>query len=159
MAKKRALPLWFTIVVFALSVFAVIRTTSDSSKQIVPYINDGWVSWDNIEEIKIYSDGYNGRTVDEPIIVTDEKEIKSIVKTVTDSNKYDRIPDDEYLEGQCTIFVDFTNGCVISMYESENYGTVDSRMKSVAENEGYYRFPEKFRKEIFDILKSNEPSK
>ncbi len=159
MAKNRRVPLWFTIIIFALSVVAVIHTTTKTNKIIIPYINDGWANWDNIEKITIYSEGYYGRSIDEPVIITDEKKIKAVLKTVTDTNKYKRVPEDEYLEGLCSIFVDFGNGCVISMYADENYGTIDNTVKTVADKEGYYYLPEKFHKEITEILKTNEPAK
>ncbi|MBE6008145.1 MAG: hypothetical protein E7235_02980 [Lachnospiraceae bacterium] len=160
MAKKRKISTLFTVVIFVLSIISVLYTTSKSRVvDTIAYINDGWVSWDNIEEIKIYIDGYYGRTMDDPVKITDKKEIKNIIKSVTDANGYTHIPQDEYLEGLCSVFVDFGNGCVISMYIDENYGTIDDKIQTTAEKEGYYKFPDKFRDIVFDILKKNEPAK
>ncbi|MBE6008764.1 MAG: hypothetical protein E7235_06150, partial [Lachnospiraceae bacterium] len=145
MAKKRNTSTLFIFLVFVLSVVAVIRTTTnDNVKRAIAYINDGWVSWDDINTVSIYSDGYYGRNIDEPIIITEKKEVKKIVKSASNANDYRQIPEDEYLEGLCGIFVDFGNGCVISMYNDVNYGTIDSQMQVMAEDEGYFYFPEGF---------------
>ncbi len=158
MAKKNTFSTLLIFVIFALSVFAVINTTT-KSKKIVPYINDGWVSWNSIEKIDIYSDGYYGRTMEEPLSITDKEEIDKIIKCLTDTKGYRHIPEDKYLEGLCNVFVDFGNGCVISMYADENYGTIDSEIKHTADEEGYFSFPEKFIERIKYLLETNTPSK
>lgn len=159
MAKNNSFTTVFILVIFILSVFSVFYTNLSKDKNTVPYINDGRVSWDNVEGITIISDGYFGRTLEEELIIADKSEVKKIVKLATDADKYEDVSSDESLEGICGIFVDFGNGCVISMYEDVNYGTIDNKMCEIAENEGYFKFPEKFRSEILDILKENEPVK
>ncbi len=159
MAKKNSFSTILIAVVFVFSLFTVFYTNLKSDTA-VPYISDKTVSWNDIESITISADGYFGRTIDEEIVVADKNDVKKLVKYVRDTKNYKPIPTDEYLEGTCGIFVEFSNGCVISMYEDENYGTIGLEKNETApKGEGYYKFPEKFRNEIIDILKENEPIK
>ena len=80
MAKKNTFSTVLISVIFALSVFAVISTTTKTDT-IIAYINDGSVSWDNIEKIDIFCDGFYGRTMEEPLTVTDKKDIETKVPT------------------------------------------------------------------------------
>ncbi len=157
MAKKNSVSTILIVVVFLFSLFTVFYTNLKNDKTVA-YINDDWVSWDNINMISIYSDGYYGREMDQPIIIEDRDEINELVGLATDISGYEHIPQEDYLEGLCSVFIDFGNGCVISMYEETNYGTIDSEIKTVAEDEGYFVFPDEFREKVFDILKTNEPA-
>ena len=73
-----------------------------------------------------------------PLTISDKKEINKIIKYTTDTKGYKQIPKDEHLEGLCSVFIDFGNGCVISMYNDENYGTIDSEMNLISGEEGCF---------------------
>lgn len=87
--------------------------------------------WENIESVKInsgYLDGDLNEEGNEPLIITDEKTIQKLVEFISDDSKIKEVNPDEQYEGMNSIFVDFGNGTIVSMYDDLNYGNIGSEM-------------------------------
>ncbi|SEL85949.1 hypothetical protein SAMN04487770_11943 [Butyrivibrio sp. ob235] len=92
---------------------------------------NGENQWENIESVKIYFgylDGDLNEEGYEPLIVTDEKTIQKLVQYISDDSKIEKVKPDELYEGMNSIFVDFGNGIVVSMYDDLNYGNIGPEM-------------------------------
>ena len=97
--------------------------------------SDSLKQWADVEKITIY---YGG-SVDEldmsnPLIVDDPEVINRIVNSIADSDEIIPVPSDEQFEGLNSVFVDFGNGTIVSMYDDVNYGCIDTEMKDYGED-------------------------
>lgn len=119
-----------------------------SGRQIVPYINDGASDWSQIRTVEIYGEGC---ALPPTLILEEEQDITALVEAVWEIRKYRRIAPDRYLEGTNDIWIRFDNGVCIGMYRNENYGYVGKEM-SLTGQAPFYRFPEEFRKLVFEKL-------
>ena len=81
---------------------------------------------EGIESVKIYSGYLDGDL--ESLVITDEKTIQELVEYISDDSKIQEVNSDEQYEGMNSIFVDFGNGTVVSMYDDLNYGNIGSEM-------------------------------
>lgn len=154
--KKNNATTFFIAIIFVLSVIGVFYTNMNKNTDGIKNLSDGSVDWKNVEMVTISSDGYFGREIDEEIVIADKDEVKKLVNAATDFDEYEVVPKEERLEGICGIFVDFGNGCVFSMYEDENYGTIGNEKQQVRNDDGdYYKFPEKLRTEVISVLSEN----
>ena len=112
---------------------------SDSSEQ-----------WADVEKITIY---YGG-SVDEldmsnPLVVEDQEVITRIVNSIADSDEIIPVPSDEQFEGLNSVFVDFGNGTIVSMYDDMNYGCIDAEMKNYGED---VWLPQEFHELIMSLI-------
>ena len=123
-------------------------------EKTIPYINDGSVEWENVSEIIIYSDGYYGRTLEEPLVITDEETLREIIGATLDANEYREVEDGEQLEGLSVIFIDYQNGTVLSMYSEPNYGMISDAMQTTGAT--CYYVPKDLYDKVIDILRREE---
>lgn len=152
--KKNNATTFFIAIIFVLSVIGVFYTNMNKNTKEIKNLSDGSVDWGNVEMITVSSDGYYGRSIEEEFVIADKDEVKKLVEAATDFDEYEAVPKEERLEGICGIFADFGNGCVFSMYEDTNYGTIGSE-KQLEGGGDYYRFPEKLRNGILSVLSEN----
>lgn len=103
------------------------------------------------DEITIYSDGYYGRTLDQPLKITDKKEQQAVIKAACDPAKYKKVEDENELEGNNGIWVDFHNGTVIGMYPDKDYGNVGATMETTGPG-SCYELPKELRKQVISLL-------
>ena len=106
--------------------------------------------WADVEKITIY---YGG-SVDEldmsnPLVVDDPEVINRIVNSIADSNEIIPVPSDEQLEGLNSVFVNFGNGTIISMYDDLNYGCIGAEMKNYGED---VWLPQEFHELIMSLI-------
>ena len=69
---------------------SVIHKSAEGT-EIVPYINDGTVDWNNIHSLYIYSDGYYGRSLEEPLLIENANTIEDIVRNVVTCSRHFRL--------------------------------------------------------------------
>ena len=106
--------------------------------------------WENIESVTIYSGAYDFVDMDNALVITDRKTISKLVESFADSNEIKEVPSDEQFEGINSIFVDFGNGVVVSMYEDMSYGNIGSEMVPYGDD---VWLPEDFHKLVKSLLK------
>ncbi len=144
---------WIIIVSVVLCVVVAVCFMTNPKNKTVPHINDETAEWENVSEITIYADGYYGRTLDAPLIVTDETLIKDLVEATLKTNQYREVEEGKALEGLAGIYIDYGNHIVISMYEDVNYGMIgDLRSSSKGK---YYYLPEELYQLVIDTLEEN----
>ena len=97
---------------------SVIHKSAEGT-EIVPYINDGTVDWNNIHSLYIYTDGYYGRSIEEPLLIEDANTIEDIIRIVLKEEQYHKVPFELYYEGKNAFFIQFDNDVWICMYEDE----------------------------------------
>lgn len=151
---------WMAVLAFVLFLgFTILFVGEPVERRVVPeqipYITDESTDWENIGQVTFYADGYFGRTLEEPLVITDENIIKELVAVITTQKEYGVVTEKEVLEGLCEIFVDFGNDVVISMYHDINYGTVSDRMQ-ISGGTSYY-LPKKFWKQVCRLMENNYP--
>ncbi len=145
---------WIILVSLILCVVVAVCFMTKPKEQTIPYINDGSVEWENVDEIIIYSDGYYGRTLEEPLVITDVEDLKKILEATLDTNGYREVEDGEQLEGLGTIFIDYQNGTIISMYSEPNYGMISDTMQTTGTT--CYYVPRELYETVIDILCQEE---
>ncbi len=145
---------WIILVSLLLCVVVAVCFMTKPKEQTIPYINDGSVEWENVDEIIIYSDGYYGRTLEEPLVITDAEDLKKILEATLDTNGYREVEDGEQLEGLSTIFIDYQNGTIISMYSEPNYGMISDTMQTTGA--ACYYVPRELYETVVDILCQEE---
>ena len=123
---------------------------ASSSKAVSIRETDTDEQWDSVTMVTIYSDGYYGREMDDPLVITDEETIRKLTNAITNSDEIKEVPPEERFEGINGLFVDFGNGIVISMYDDKNYGDIGSEM---IEHGDDVWLPEEFHKMVVDLLK------
>ena len=143
---------WIVLVSILLCVVVAVCFMTKPKEQTIPYINDGSVEWENVDEIIIYSDGYYGRTLEEPLVITDEETLQEFIEATLDANEYREVEDGEQLEGLSVIFIDYRNGTVLSMYSEPNYGIISDTMQTTGAT--CYYVPKDLYDKVIDILKS-----
>lgn len=148
---------WIAVVSVVMVVVFVICLMANPERKRISYINDGQADWNNVSEILIYSDGFYDRALENPLIISDGEIIHSLVSAALEEKHYELIKKEDYLEGLCSIYVDFGNGAVIGMYEDENYGSISNQMKATGDT--YYRLPESLWQETKELLNENKPDK
>ena len=131
---------------------SVIHKSAEGT-EIVSYINDGTVDWNNIDSLYIYSDGYYGRSLEEPLIIEDANTIEDIVRNVLKEEQYHKVPSELYHEGTNAFFIQFDNGVWICMYEDEDYGCVSDHLDYTGSN--CYYLPRGLRTKVIKLLKRN----
>ncbi len=142
---------WIILVSLLMCVVVAVCFMTKPKEQTIPYINDGSVEWENVSEIIIYSDGYYGRTLEEPLVITDEEDLKKILEATLDTDGYKEVDDGERLEGLGAIFIDYQNGTIISMYSEPNYGMISDTMQTTGAT--CYYVPRDLYDTVIDILK------
>lgn len=145
---------WIVLVSILLCVVVAVCFMTKPKEQTIPYINDGSVEWENVSEIIIYSDGYYGRTLEEPLVITDEETLQEIIEATLDTNEYREVEDGEQLEGLSVIFIDYQNGAVLSMYSEPNYGMISDAMQTTGAT--CYYVPKDLYDKVIDILRREE---
>jgi len=143
---------WIVLVSILLCVVVAVCFMTKPKEQTIPYINDGSVDWENVSEIIIYSDGYYGHTLEEPLVITDEETLQEIIEATLDTNEYREVENGEQLEGLSVIFIDYQNGAVLSMYSEPNYGMISDAMQTTGAT--CYYVPKDLYDKVIDILKS-----
>lgn len=104
--------------------------------------------------ITVYSDGYYGRNMDQPLEIEDTLIINQIIEKASNINKYSVVQEDELLEGLNGLWIDFNNGTVIGMYEDVDYGNIGP--EKTESGSPYYHLPKGLRSYIIDILKEKK---
>lgn len=145
---------WIILVSLLLCVVVAVCFMTKPKGQEIPYINDGSVSWENVDEIILYSDGYYGRTMEEPLVITDEEDLKRILEATLDTDGYKEVGDGAQLEGLGTIFIDYQNGAVLSMYSEPNYGMISDTIQTTGAT--CYYVPRELYDTVIDILRREE---
>ncbi len=145
---------WIILVSLLLCVVVAVCFMTKPKEKTIPYINDGSVEWENVSEIIIYSDGYYGRTLEEPLVITDEETLQEIIEATLDTNEYREVGDGEQLEGLGVIFIDYQNGAVLSMYSEPNYGMISDAMQTTGAT--CYYVPKDLYDKVIDILRREE---
>ena len=115
-------------IVLALMFILCVQGCASSNRENA---SNGATEWENIESVKIYSGYLDGDISEEgyePLIITDEKTIQKLVKYISDDSKIKEVNPDEQYEGMNSIFVDFGNGIIVSMYDDLNYGNIGPEM-------------------------------
>ena len=113
-------------------------TASDSSEQ-----------WADVKKITIYYGGsLDELDMSSPLVVKDKKTINNIVNSIADSDEIQPVPSDEQFEGLNSVFVEFGNGVIVSMYDDINYGCIDTEMKEY----GYVWLPQEFHDLIMSLI-------
>jgi hypothetical protein len=74
--------------------------------------------------ITIYSDGYYGGNMDEPLTIVDKDVVAQMIELASSINDYSLVKEGDQLEGVNGLWVDFNNETIIGMYEDIDYGTV-----------------------------------
>lgn len=149
--------LMIAIVVIAVSacIIAAACLLTNPATKIIPYINDGTVTWENIEQVTIYSDGYFNRNLEEPLVITEQKTVSELTELIQNTEKYKVVQDSKQLEGLSGIFIDFGNGVVVSMYSDVNYGMISDEMQMAGMS--YYYLPIDFYEKVINTLEENLP--
>lgn len=124
-----------------------------SQRDPIPCLTDGSCCWDAIEEIRIYSDGYYGRTLEDPLVITDSQTIEKLLDAALDAARYRPVPDGQALEGLNGLWVDFGNGAVLGMYADENYGSFSDGIEP--NGSPCYRLPNNLCRRIRSLLAEN----
>lgn len=145
---------WIILVSLLACVVVAVCFMTKPKEQEVPFINDGSVSWENVDEIILYSDGYYGRTLEEPLVITDAEDLKKILEATLDANAYREVEDGEQLEGLGVIFIDYQNGAILSMYNEPNYGMISDTMQTTGAK--CYYVPRELHDTVIDILSQTE---
>lgn len=145
---------WIILVSLILCVVVAVCFMTKPKAETIPYINDGSVDWENVSEIVIYSDGYYGRTMEEPLVITDENELKEILDATLNSDEYKEVAKGEQLEGLGAIFIDYQNGAVISMYSEPNYGMISDTIQTTGAT--CYYVPRDLYDTVIDLLIKHE---
>ena len=143
---------WIILVSLILCVVVAVCFMTKPKEKTIPYINDGSVEWENVDEIIIYSDGYYGRTLEEPLVITDEETLREIIKATLDTDAYREVEDGEQLEGLSVIFIDYQNGAILSMYSEPNYGMISDTMQTTGAK--CYYVPKDLYDKVIDILET-----
>ncbi len=124
---------------------------ADAEETVFPAIlTDSRIQWNHIDEVRIVSDGFFNRTPDEPLLVTDEESIAALVNAIRSTEDYSVV--EVAYEGINSIFVDFGNGVVVSMYEDMPYGSVGTEM---VEHGNDVYLPEAFYQLVTHLLEQN----
>lgn len=145
---------WIILVSLVLCVVVAVCFMTKPKEQTIPYINDSSVEWESVDEIVIYSDGYYGRTLEEPLVITDEENLQEILKATLDTNGYKEVEDGEQLEGLGAIFIDYQNGAIISMYSEPNYGMISDTMQTTGAT--CYYVPRELYDTVIDLLEDEK---
>lgn len=153
-------PKWMSVVSFALFLgFYLLFLGEPMERRTIPehiaYITDGTAEWNHVTELTLYADGYFGRTLEEPLVIRDEKIINELVTMITERKDYEEVEPGKERESLCGVFVDFGNGVKVSMYRYGNYGIVSDTMQTSGGTP--YYLPEKFCTQIRWLLESNYP--
>lgn len=112
----------------AALVLLLLLLTACARTEVLPYLTDGSCDWENITELRIHSDGYYGRSLDEPLVITDAETIEALLDAALDASKYRPVAEGKALEGLNGLWIDFGNGCVLGMYADSNYGSFSSAL-------------------------------
>lgn len=116
----------------------------------IPRLTDPDTNWDNITQITLYADGYYGRSMDEPLVITDAAAIEELTDALLNTRAYRTVSPEKVLEGLNGLWVDFGNGVVLGMYADRNYGSFCS---SPGENGSpCYKLPPKLWRMTNELL-------
>lgn len=103
------------------------------------------------DKITVYSDGYFGLQLDQPVDITDPVDIEIISHEASKVGEY--FFADSVLEGLNGVWIDFNNGTVISMYYDENYGNVsDSFLMHGDDENKNLILPERLNDALLEVL-------
>lgn len=118
---------------------------------VIAYINDEMIQWDNVEYAEVYVDGC---AIPPTFTMDDSAKLKKLVASITDIRKYKIIPAGKQLEGQCDIWIKFSNDVCIGTYKKVNQGYIDLELRTTGGP--FYKLPRGFRKEVLDLLEEHE---
>lgn len=120
------------------------------SKNTIPHINDGSADWSGVETVYLYGAGCAAPPTH---TIRDRGTVSLLVEQIKNSGEYEKIGENDILEGINGLWVEFDNGVCISMYQNENYGTV-SKEKETTGTPPFYHFPESFRETVLNLLQT-----
>ena len=109
----------------ALAVMLLLCVQGCSAKNTGKTSNEA-TSWEGIESVKIYCGYLDGDL--ESLVITDKKTIQELVEYISDDSQIKEVNPEEQYEGMNSIFVDFGNGTIVSMYDDLNYGNIGTEM-------------------------------
>lgn len=132
----------------AVILSVLVLRSAKTSRQVIPYVNDGTADWSAIKTVELYGDG---SALPPTVILDDPEQTENLVKEVQDIQNYKKVPSGKWPEGMNDIWVKFDNGIVIGMYRAENYGYIGTDI-SVTGHEPFCQFPESFRETVLELL-------
>lgn len=106
-----------------IAVFLLLFLSACGRGADIPCLTDESLDWESISEIRLYSDGYYGHSLEEPLVITDADTIDALLEAALDKDSYRPVAEGKALEGLNALWIDFGNGCVLGMYAEENYGS------------------------------------
>lgn len=120
----------------------------------IPRLTDPDTNWDNITQITLYADGYYGRSMDEPLVITDAAAIEELTDALLNTRAYRTVSPEKVLEGLNGLWVDFGNGVVLGMYADENYGSFSDAIDP--DGSPCYRLPNDLCRSIKNTLNESQ---
>jgi len=134
----------------AALVLCLLLLSACSRGADIPCLTDERLDWENISEIRLYSDGYYGRSLEEPLVITDADTIDALLEAALDKGSFRPVAEGKALEGLNGLWIDFGNGCVLGMYADRSYGSFCS---SPGENGSpCYKLPPKLWRMTNELL-------
>lgn len=115
---------------------------------VIPYINDGNMEWNDISYAEVY---VGGCAIPPAFTVEDPETINKLVNSLMNTGKYKHIPIEHYLEGLCNIWIRFSNGVCIGIYDDVNQGYIDKELR--ATGGPFYKLPQEFWESVQDLIK------
>lgn len=119
----------------------------------IPCLNDPAAVWENLSQITLYSDGYYGRSMDEPLVITDAAAIEDLTDALRNPRAYRAVSTEKSLEGLNGLWIDFGNGVVLGLYADENYGSFSDAVEP--DGSPCYRLPSSLCRRIRSLLAEN----
>lgn len=133
-----------------IAVFLLLFLSACGRGTDIPRLTDERLDWENISEIRLYSDGYYGRSPEEPLVITDADTIDALLEAALDKGSFRPVAEGKALEGLNGLWIDFGNGCVLGMYADRSYGSFCS---SPGENGSpCYKLPPKLWRMTNELL-------
>jgi len=139
--------LYSCIVLMVMSLLIVACKNSDS------FTNFSESSFQT-STISLYSDGYYGDTMEQPLMIEDELLLGQVIEIASKMEDYSKVDEGDLLEGLNALWLDFNNGTIIGMYEDRDYGYVGSEISLIGGP--YYHLPKGLRSLVIEILKEEQ---
>ena len=133
-----------------IAVFLLLFLSACGRGTDIPRLTDERLDWENISEIRLYSDGNYGHSPEEPLVITDADTIDALLEAALDKGSFRPVAEGKALEGLNGLWIDFGNGCVLGMYADRSYGSFCS---SPGENGSpCYKLPPKLWRMTNELL-------
>lgn len=140
---KQRMPFFFFLALFLL-------LCACGAAPEIPCLHSPDTDWENISQITLRSDGYYGRRAEEPLVISDAKDIQRLTHSLLNIRAYRTVKPEKALEGMNGIWADFGNGIVLGMYADENYGSFSS------DPDTFYRLPAALCRQVRQFLVENQ---